>query len=189
MPVNATMKAKLSSYFSTGTGRHSRGFTLLEVLIALVVISIGLLGIAAMQALAISNTGIARSRSLAALEASSLSAAMSANPGYWETTTVPTNLTVTGATLSDATLNSQVTNCVASACSTIQMAATDLSNWGSALQQLLGTNGTSGIVACSTTQPISCTITVQWQEKNLQLHQTTSAPQTVTQNYQLFVQP
>ena len=44
-----------------------RGFSLIEVMVAIVVISAGLLGIAKLQALALSNTSTARLRSLAAL--------------------------------------------------------------------------------------------------------------------------
>ncbi len=64
---------------------HSQGFSLVEVMVALVVLSIGLLGIAKMQALSLSSTTIASMRSLAALEASSLAAAMHENRGYWAT--------------------------------------------------------------------------------------------------------
>src|ERR1700743_472856 len=67
--------------------RHSNGahagFTIVETLVALLVISIGLLGIAKMQALAMSSTGTARMRSIAALEAASLASALRADRNYW----------------------------------------------------------------------------------------------------------
>ena len=62
---------------------QARGFTLVEVMVALIVIAIGTLGIAKMQALALSNTGASRTRALAAIEASSLAAAMHVNRSYW----------------------------------------------------------------------------------------------------------
>ena len=72
------------------------GFSLLEVMIALVIIAIGLLGIAKMQALALSNTGASRSRALAAIEASSLAGAMHANRAYWASAnSVPGTVTIT----------------------------------------------------------------------------------------------
>jgi len=60
-----------------------RGFSLLEVLVALVIIGVGMLGIAKIQALAYASTGTASERSLAAIEAASLAASMRANRGYW----------------------------------------------------------------------------------------------------------
>jgi len=76
-------------YSRTHTG--VRGFSLVEVMVAVVVICVGLLGIAKMQALALSNSNTSRLRSLAAIEAAGLAAAMHSNREYWagSTGTVP----------------------------------------------------------------------------------------------------
>ena len=58
----------------------------------------GLLGLAKMEALAISSTSVASSRSLAAIEASSLAAAMHANPGYWAAGIAPPSIVITAGT-------------------------------------------------------------------------------------------
>lgn len=55
------------------------GFTLLEVMVALVVLSIGLLGVLKLESVAYSSTNVASKRSIAALEAASLAAAMHVN--------------------------------------------------------------------------------------------------------------
>src|SRR5579871_1202658 len=65
------------------TQRHLHGFSVLEVMVALIIISVGLLGIAKMQALAIASTTTSRTRSIAALEAASLASAMRADRAYW----------------------------------------------------------------------------------------------------------
>jgi len=65
------------------TPSRARGFTLVEVMVAVIVICIGLLGIAKMQALALSNMTASRLRSLAAIEAASLAASMHSNRNYW----------------------------------------------------------------------------------------------------------
>lgn len=91
------------------------GFTLVEVMVALIIIAIGTLGIAKMQALALSSTGASRSRALAAIEASSLAAAMHANRAYWaSSSSVPGTISVT--------MTSGATPTVASTSSTMQAA-------------------------------------------------------------------
>src|ERR1700747_1698188 len=110
--------------------RHNRGqqgFSLIEILVAVLVISIGLLGIAKMQALAISNTGNSRLRALAALEASSLASTMQADRTYCTSPpTVGNDLTVTIAsttiTASDATLSAAQTCSGGTTCTPAQMA-------------------------------------------------------------------
>ncbi len=163
--------------------RYQRGFSLIEVMVALVVIAVGLLGIAGMQALALSNTNIARTRSLATIEASSIAAAMQANPAYWSTGAVPANLTVTGkvgatwsaTTLSNGVLNGQVSDCSSGPCSGIEMAAYDLKTWGQQLAKQIP--GGKGVIACllGANNIVNCTITINWSEKNVALNQATQA--------------
>lgn len=175
---------------------RQRGFTLLEVLVALLVISIGLLGIAGMQALAINNTSVARVQSLAALEAASLASAMQANEAYWQKTGATTTTSVNGAVLSDATLNAQAVDCRTTACTPVQMAGWDLQQWGQDLANLLPVG--SGQLTCTNVvgTPITCTISVSWQEKNVALNAATGT-ETGTlatgtaqqQTYSMVVQP
>jgi type IV pilus assembly protein PilV len=81
-------------YMSSRT--RARGFSLIEVLVALLVISIGLLGIAKMQGLVLSNTNGGRLRALAAIEAASLAASMDGERNYWGKLTTQLNITVLG---------------------------------------------------------------------------------------------
>ena len=166
------------------------GFSLIEVLVALMIISIGLLGVAKMQALAIGNTKTASSRSIAAIHAASLSSAMYANKAYWAAGLAPSSVQVNGSVLSDSTLNGQATDCVSGICTAVQMGGYDLKAWGTALQQL--PSGAGG-VTCSTAvgSPIACSVTVSWNEKYIGLNQSslTAAQQTSTQSLVLLVQP
>lgn len=179
--------------------RQSNGFSLIEVLIALVIIAIGLLGIAGMQALALSNTGQARLRSLAAIEAASMAAAMRANKDYWAAGAAPSSLTVTGsnsatATFADTTLSGGLTTTTADcanttgACAPSVMAAYDAQSWGRDLAVILP--GGNGTIACSTTVgvPVTCNVTVSWTEKQLQT-QGGTATATPVLAYSLMVQP
>src|ERR1700722_11762631 len=72
----------------------SRGFSLIEVMIAVLVVSLGLLGVAKLEAVSYSSTTVANKRSLAAFEAASLAATMHVNRGYW-TNTDPAGANIT----------------------------------------------------------------------------------------------
>ena len=67
---------------------RSAGFSLVEVMVAVVVICVGLLGIAKMQAMSLSTTTTSRQRALAALQAASMASAMHSNRQYWVGTAV-----------------------------------------------------------------------------------------------------
>src|SRR5580700_12341596 len=75
-----------------------RGFSLIEVMVALIIIAVGMLGIAKMQALALSTTESSGVRSLVAIEAASLAASMHANRDYWVGNPPPASFTVNVAT-------------------------------------------------------------------------------------------
>jgi type IV pilus assembly protein PilV len=180
------------------SGRAQRGVTLVEVLVALVVVSIGLLGIAKMQALAISSTRGTSTRSLIAIETASLGAVMHANKLYWSSVaTVSTTFTasVTGNTISassDANLTAAAgTSCLAAstACTGAQMAAYDLQNWGSALTALAPSAIAS--IDCSGA-PVTCTVTVNWNENLVGMNastQNTGTNDVLANSYALMVQP
>ena len=187
------------------------GFSLVEVMVGLVVISVGLLGIAKMQALAMSSTGSAKMRSLAALEAASLASAMHADRAYWSAITLatPTNPFVVQTSKSsivnatDNTLKTTQTCTLAapSACTTGQMAAYDLQDW------LAGTpNVTAGLsaqlpnpqstITCyqlAATSPVGCIINISWNENLVSMNTASANAATVAQveatSYTLYVEP
>lgn len=183
------------------------GFSLLEVLVALVIISIGLLGVAKMHALAIGDTRISGSRAVAAIYAGSLSSAMHANQAFWQSNTLapgtysvsstgigdtPT-ITSTPAAVSAATVSCaySAANPSPTACTETQMAAHDLRTWGTSLQQLPGGQGSVSCTAAST-NPVTCTITITWSEKYIAANQSTvntTTNQVATQNFVALVQP
>ena len=192
--------------------RHSSvrpgGFSLVEVMVGLVVISVGLLGIAKMQALAMSSTGSAKMRSLAALEAASLASALHADRAYWSAITLATpgnpfvvntsNSSIVNATDNTLKTTQTCTTAAPAACTTAQMAAYDLQDW------LAGTpNVTAGLsaqlpnpqstISCyqlAATSPVGCSIKISWNE-NLVSMNTASANVAAVEatSYTLYVQP
>jgi type IV pilus assembly protein PilV len=196
---------------------RTRGFSLIEVLVALLVISIGLLGIAKMQALALSNTNGGRLRALAAIEAASLASAMEAERNYWGNLTVTENVTVSSAAGSatvtspqDTTLAGTVTcpasasaaattmtsctgtvTCISTAtpCNAQKMAAYDLQQWAGRLQEIMGTSASASVICTATTPPVSCQITVNWAEQTVNSNTSEAGGTMGIPSYTLFVNP
>jgi type IV pilus assembly protein PilV len=183
--------------------QRSAGFSLIEVMVALVVCAVGLLGLAKMESLAISSTSVAGARSIAAIEASSLAAAMHANPGYWAAGLAPATFTVSSTAgvpvISDPGLATTPTpaNCSTAgtgACVPPLMAAFDVQDWSNALYKVLP--GYLARVNCYTGGfPVTCTIQLQWVEnavaansKQTNIANIGSSASSVP-TYTLFVQP
>ena len=172
---------------------RQRGFSLIEVLVTVLVISMGLLGLAKMQASAVSNTQVSRVRSLISLQASSLAAAMHANKGFWAAGLAPGSFSATGTTITDSSATlTQAADCVANTCTPAQLAAYDVQDWVANMNTQFPTYTAS--VTCTTTTgvPVNCTITVTWSEKYIAINKSTaaSAPaMTSTQRFALHVEP
>jgi type IV pilus assembly protein PilV len=181
----------------------ARGFTLIEVLVALIITAIGLLGIAKIQALAYANTGSASVRSLVAIQAAGLASAMHANRSYWAAGAAPASFTITGSStgvvFSDTTLagtGTGATDCMLGGalapCTPASMAAFDLHTWARALNAQLGNSNPITTIACPTgVTPVNCTIVVTWNEKSVALNAEAAATTTATfaPTYTLYVQP
>ena len=176
---------------------RSRGTSLIEVLVALVVISVGLLGVAKMQALAIASTRTSSVRSLIAIEAASIGSAMHANQGYWQAVAsgFSASVHVTSATAwptitsSDAAMAGSTTNCLTSVCTATQMAAYDIGTWAQALWTLTPTVASSVPTINCSGNPITCVVQIQWTESTVGTNGAYAGTQTPIQTYDLVVQP
>jgi type IV pilus assembly protein PilV len=184
--------------------RCTRGFSLVEVLVALLVISIGLLGIAKMQALALSNTNGGRLRALAAIEAASLASTMQADRNYWGnvssalTVSVSTSSPTSAITMtsSDSNFPTTVPSCLYAGsyvpCTPIKMAAYDLNSWATDLQSVLPVSAASITCTALTTTPpapVSCQIQINWVEQNTLANTTETTTGMASPSYTLFVNP
>jgi len=192
--------------------RTQLGVSLLEVLIALLVIAVGVLGLSKMQALSISNASVSGSRGLIALQASSLSSILHGNKLYWQSGAGTT-------AAAGATLCSSATACVFSGsnysagatpvfgsvptscngvtpttnCTPVQIAALDMSTWMANMYQQVP--GYSASINCNSASPTVCTIKITWTEKATGMNNTTASEAATanttptTQSYYLYVQP
>ena len=162
-----------------------RGFSLVEIMVAVVVICVGLLGIAKMQALAVSSTTTARLRAMAAFQAASLASAMHSNRVFWASAAAVASSPITitlpaaGVTITPAGFAQPDTSCIVTvATANAQCAGTggaqilagfDVQRWGEALVPPGGgsllPNLTTTITCQGVIQPPSCIIQMSWTEQ------------------------
>jgi type IV pilus assembly protein PilV len=145
---------------------RQEGFSLVEVLVALVIMSVGLLGMAKIQALALSSTTQSRMRSLAALETASLASTMRADRNYWAEVRKDPAVTFSGGAFT-VTGDPTVVQCTTYPCTPPELAWNDLNDWVTALVSVVP-NAQGGVTctipAVPTDAPVSCQITLQWPE-------------------------
>lgn len=144
--------------------KKQHGFSMIEVLVAVVVLVFGVLGMAGLQMQAINATEQGRYNSRAALQAASIATVIKANPAYW--TTVSGTVSVVGTTVSNgpAAYSGDCLN--GTVCTATQMAYYDLKMWGDDVAKNLPVG--SYTVSCDSTQtPLICTVTISWYEKNV----------------------
>lgn len=122
--------------------QNQSGAGLIEVLVAVLVLGVGLLGIAAMQATALKNSQSSLERSQAVIQTYAILDAMRANRDV---------ALIGGYNLSSMTCNPPDAG---------DLAATDLHNWINSLHANLG-EGSCGQIACNSE---NCTIIVQWDD-------------------------
>jgi type IV pilus assembly protein PilV len=179
---------------------RARGFTLVEVMVALVVTSIGLLGMAKLQALAYASTGSASMRSLVALQVAGLAASMHADRGYWAGGFAPP-ITITGTSITPA-LNAAAATagyCVFGSgntpCGTTSgdatLASYDVYTYAAALNGMLSNSNPTTTITCAKnaiTATVSCTIQATWNEKTVSIN-SQSTQGTFAPTYTLYVEP
>lgn len=133
------------------TPLRQAGFTLLEILIALIILSIGLLGLAGLQANSLKNNNSAYQRTQASLLANEMLDRIRANRQ---------GLAAGAYDVIDSTTTDDP-GCITSGCSSTQMAQYDAHDWSGRLASLLpsGQGTVSGGGANSV-----FTITVMWDD-------------------------
>jgi type IV pilus assembly protein PilV len=145
---------------------RSRGFTMLEILISIIILSIGLLGLASLQGLSLRNAGNANFRGSATQQAYDLADRMRANK----------------AALDAGSYNNQqgvlVATCFQSAgCNTLEMAQMDVYVWNQNNARLLPSgrgfvctdstpnDGTPAAPACDNLPNSPYVIKIWWDER------------------------
>jgi type IV pilus assembly protein PilV len=144
------------------------GFTLLEILVAIVVLSLGLLGLAGLQAASLSNNQTAYYRGIAIQQAYDIADRLRANLA---------GVGIPNFSYNNLTAGLPVGNpdCFAAACTPANMAISDHRQWNTANATLLP-NGNGTVVCADGPAAAGCTaatgnwvfnITVMWTEKGM----------------------
>lgn len=145
----------------------TRGFTLLEVLIALLIFSLGLLGLAGLMVVSVKTNQSAYLRTQASFLAQSMADRMRANTGQINDYNGVYNATTAADSI-----------CEAVACTPLQLVENDRGVWSAQLDQslpnatatiacdgeTLGTPATAG----AATYDGLCTFTISWNEASLE---------------------
>ncbi|WP_296227888.1 type IV pilus modification protein PilV [Ralstonia sp. UBA689] len=176
------------------------GFSLIEALITLVVVGVGLLGLAKIQAAAVGNTQTSRVRSLVALQTESLVASMHGNRGFWaKVNTAPATFGASGVAVTDSQggLGTTVASCPdasGNGCTSDKLAAYDLQQWALSMNANFPGYAATGNCSTDTSLPVSCNLTVTWVEKTIAVNATTASAAAASQpstrqSYTVYVQP
>lgn len=163
----------------------TRGFTLLEVLIALFVFSIGLLGLAGLMVVSVKTNNSAYLRTQATYLAQSLADHMRANTGVIDSYEGAYSASTAGAD-----------PCLGVACDPTQLVARDKAIWSQQMVDSLpnptanlacdgGTLGTPATSGAATYDGL-CTLTMTWTESKLA---NTNSPTADTQTFAWVFQP
>lgn len=133
----------------------AKGYSLLEVLISVVILSVGLLGLAGLQATGLRNNHSAYLRSQATLLAYDIVDRMRAN----RTVALSGNYNLA----LDATPVTPAKDCTATSCAADELATYDVNDWIQNLTIALPA-GDGGISQPVVASPSVITVTVQWDE-------------------------
>lgn len=184
------------------TPQRNTGFTLVEILITVIVLSIGLLGLAGLQISGLRANMSSEARSKATLLANDIIERMRANPlGVDANQYAGINTDSLACDTDPSPFCSNTSSTAAENCTAAEMAAFDAWVWGCGLPVPAGAqrggvqnfllNGTARV----TCNPSPCvpgsayTVTVSWSENSPTATATTSAGSSQTQTISLVVVP
>ena len=188
--------------------RREGGFTLVELLVTMLIVTVGLLGLAKLQATAVSNTSVARTRALMTFQAESLAGMMRANPGFWVTsgtTSIYPEFRVSSAGVVTKSTNMVAPpggTCLNAACLPANLAYDDMFTWAAAFNNntpasafpgasasIVCVSASGGACGANPAQPHGYDITLTWNQKMVAMNRSTANSTTTPVSMVLHVQP
>lgn len=161
------------------TLQKQRGFSLIEALVAFLILSVGMLGIASLQTLSLKAGSTAMYRTAAIIKVDEIIESMRANQ-----TAIATYAAGTGDPGADNGCR-QSGSTAALVCTTAQLAADDILHWKNSLKTVLPDNAatTASVTVVAPVAPevlSTVTITVSWNERNVDTNTAVAMNYTVT---------
>ncbi len=140
-----------------------RGFSLIEAIVAFLILSIGMLGIASLQMLSLKAGHTAELRTMAVIKAEEMFERIRNNPAALDASTAASYVSATTDSGTDS-------DCTATLCSYAQMARDDIFHWKADLRNSLpdndNTTASIAVTPVSATNPTATvTIAINWQER------------------------
>jgi len=146
--------------------KHQRGFSLIEALVAFLIVSIGMLGIASLQTISMRAGHTAITRTSAIISAQNILDRMRANPTQLTAYTVTTADTGTDNSCNDVVdYASHTVSTSASNCTPTQIAEDDIFHW----KNSLGANLSGAVTVVAPVAPrvlSSVTVVITWNERD-----------------------
>lgn len=185
--------------------RRQRGFTIVELLVTILIVTVGILGLAKLQAAAVSNTSVSRTRALMTYQAESLAGMIRSNRLFWVTsgnvTTWPKfQLDATGTVTQSVNMTQKSGGCVgvSVSCVPAELAYDDvITTWvpqfiaafPNATASITCVPATGSACAANPASPHSYDITLTWTQKMVAVNKNTSGSQTQPISMVMHVQP
>jgi type IV pilus assembly protein PilV len=162
------------TYMATDSTRYQKGFSLVEVLVALLVLSIGLLGLAALQTTSLKYNTDSYFRTQATYFVYDIVDRMRTNStsvvdgGTYD---VPDAPSATSIISTYQSCKSSTCTCDATAvCDTTQLATHDLGKWYERMSQVLpGASNNLATIVIDSTKKV--TVTINWMERDMSKNQ------------------
>ncbi len=156
----------------TCTDTKQHGFSMIEILITLVIVSLALLGSAGLQAYAIKTNLGGQYRNQAAFLVADIVERMEANKLY--------SVTTSGYNTGLA----QTIDCTTNNCSPTQLAAYDMTNWQSTVSGVLP-SGTGTVTQLVAGNPSTYQVTVNWVDRKTNAQYSAASAAAATENYSI----
>lgn len=160
--------------------RKQSGFSLIEALVAFLILSIGMLGVASLQTMSLKAGHTAIMRTAAVMKADEILESIRGNPGVL--------LSYANATVDSGTDNGcSQTTVAAVVCTPAQLALDDIFRWKNSLTDVLPNNAatTASVVVTPPVPPETMTnivVTINWSERD------TETSTAVPMNYSVALQ-